>query len=160
MYGTPFFGNQTKRVFDSGLSHWMHRLFRIPNAIIGAWACLADMVFALSRCIRRWQFSPWIVILFGINVIPLGIDSILFVLEQAFVVKFWCTHCLVTAISSFILIILAYEEILCCTIYLYQVWRRSKKFSILWKTFCGKPSQIAHEVGLELTKNARQKKVE
>ncbi|MCB1110367.1 MAG: vitamin K epoxide reductase [Chlamydiia bacterium] len=152
----PIFGKQSAQVLDSNASHWMSRLFRIPDGVMGAWAYLGDVIFALAGSIRRWQFRPWIVIVFGLDVIPLGIVSIILVIAQGFIVKAWCTLCLITALISLILIILAYDEVLSSVIFLYHVWKRSKKFSIFWKTFWGKPTQIAHEVGLEMTNQGRR----
>lgn len=150
----PIFGDQSMRVLDSEASHWMSRQFRVPDGIMGAWAYLGDVIFALAGSTRRWQYRPWLVIVFGLDVIPLGIVSVILVLAQGFIVKAWCTLCLATALISIILIILAYDEVLSCIIYLHRVWKRSKKFSILWKTFWGKPSKVAYEVGLELSKEA------
>lgn len=152
----PFFGDQSKAVLDSEASHWMSRLLRIPDGVFGAWAYLGDVIFALAGSIRRWQFRPWLVIIFGLDVIPLGIVSIILVITQGFIVHAWCTLCLASAVISLILIILAYDEVLSCVIFLYRVWKRSKKFSVLWKTFWGQPSQIAHEVGIELTEKGRK----
>ncbi len=150
----PIFGGESRDVLDSEASHQMSAVIRIPDAILGAWAYLGDIVFALAGSIRRWQFRPWLVILFGIDVIPLGIVSILLVLTQGFIVQAWCTLCLVSAFISLTLIILAYDEVLSCVIYLYKVRKRSKK--LFWRTFWGKPSQVAHEVGLEITHRGRK----
>lgn len=152
----PIFGEQSKKVLDSSTSHWMSRLFRVPDGVMGAWAYLGDVIFALAGSIRRWQFRPWLVIVFGLDVIPLGIVSVILVVAQGFVVQAWCFLCLVTAVLSIILIVLAYDEVLSCIIFLIQVWKRSKSFSILWKTFWGIPTDIAHEIGLELTEKGRK----
>lgn len=152
----PFFGDQSKQVLDSDTSHWMSQLFRLPDGIIGAWAYLGDVIFALAGSVRRWQFRPWLVIIFGLDVIPLGIVSIILVLAQGFIVQAWCTLCLVTALLSLILIILAYDEVLSCIIFLYTVGKRSRNLSTLWNTFWGKPTTIGHEVGLEMTEKGRK----
>lgn len=152
----PFFGDQSKQVLNSETSHWMSRLFRIPDGVIGAWAYLGDVIFALAGSVRRWQFRPWLVIIFGLDVIPLGIVSIILVIAQGFVVHAWCTLCLVTALLSLILIILAYDEVLSCIIFLYTVGKRSQSFAILWDTFWGKPTKIGHEVGIEMTEEGKK----
>ncbi|PIS01360.1 MAG: vitamin K epoxide reductase [Chlamydiae bacterium CG10_big_fil_rev_8_21_14_0_10_35_9] len=152
----PIFGDQSMQVLNSSTSHWMSRIFRIPDGVMGAWAYLGDVVFALAGSVRRWQFRPWLVIIFGLDVIPLGIVSIILVIAQGFIVKAWCFLCLVTALISLILIILAYDEVVSCIIFLYRVWKRSKDVKLLWKTCWGYPSKISHEVGLELTKKGRK----
>jgi hypothetical protein len=79
----PFFGEQSSRVLDSGVSHWMMSWFGIPDAALGALAYLGDVLFGLAGSTRRWQCRPWLVVLFGIDVIPLGLVSAILVLMQA-----------------------------------------------------------------------------
>ncbi len=152
----PFFHKQSMMVLDSSTSHWMSSLFRVPDGALGAWAYLGDVVFALAGSTRRWQYRPWLVIVFGLDVIPLGLVSVILVLAQGFVVKAWCTLCLVTAVISLILIVLAYDEVLTCVLYLYRVWKRSRSYSILWKTFIGKPTEIGQIVGEEMLQKRKK----
>lgn len=148
----PIFGEQSIQVLDSDVSHTMRKWFRIPDAIMGALAYLGDIIFALAGSTRRWQDRPWLVILFGIDVIPLGIVSATLVFLQGTVVGAWCFLCLVTAVISLLLIVLAYDEIWSCVLYLHGVWKKSKNKKLLWDTFWGKPSEIAYEVGSSLAK--------
>ena len=67
----PAFGAQSRTVLDSEVSHWMKSWFHVPDAALGAIAYLGDAVFGLAGSTRRWQFRPWMVIIFGIDVIPL-----------------------------------------------------------------------------------------
>lgn len=152
----PIFGKETEEVLLSDVSHSMMRWFRVPDSIMGALAYLGDIIFALAGSIRRWQFRPWLVIVFGLDVIPLGIVSAILVVMQGFVVKAWCTLCLATAVISLALVVLAYDEVLSCLIYLYRVWKRSDRFSTFWKAFWGKPTQVGHVVGLEITEKGRR----
>jgi hypothetical protein len=148
----PFFGAQTMAVLDSDVSHKMKRWFLIPDAIFGAVAYLGDMIFALAGSTRRWQYRPWLVMIFGLDVIPLGIVSAVLVVLQGAVVGSWCTLCLVTAVISLVLVYLAYDEVWSCLIYLYRVWKRTHDKRLLWWTFWGWPSQEAHEVGREVAR--------
>src|ERR671917_356973 len=67
----PIFGEQTRHVLDSDVSERMRRWFRVPDAAFGAIAYLGDLVFGLAGSTRRWQYRPWMVVLFGLDVIPL-----------------------------------------------------------------------------------------
>jgi hypothetical protein len=98
---------------------------------------------------RRWQYRPWLVMIFGLDVIPLGLVSAILVFMQGAVVGAWCFLCLVTAVISLILIVLAYDEVWSCIVYLYRVYRRSRSFKTLWNTFWGRPSDLAWQVGEE-----------
>jgi uncharacterized membrane protein len=152
----PVFGDGTSKVLDSTLSHEFTSWIRIPDALLGVFAYFSDAVFALAGSERRWQDRPWLVILFGIDVIPLGIVSIILVLLQGIVIKSWCFLCLVTAAISLILIWLAYDEVVSSCIYLYEVKKRSD-WKTVWWALWGYPSPVAFEAG-EVTLQIRSKK--
>jgi hypothetical protein len=144
----PMFGDQTKRVLDSDLSHQMQRWFGIPDAALGAFAYLGDAIFGLAGSTRRWQYRPWLVVLFGLDVIPLGAVSAILVLMQATVVNYWCFLCLVTAVISLLLIYMAYDEVWSSIHYLSRVWQRTRKSKAVWNAFWGRYSSEADEVAL------------
>lgn len=141
----PVFGRQTIEVLDSDVSHRMRLWFGVPDAILGALAYLGDAVFGLAGSQRRWQFRPWMVILFGIDVIPLGIVSAVLVFMQGAVVGAWCFLCLVTAVISLVLVYLAYDEVWSSLVYLRRVWVRSRSVRTLWDAVWGRPSEAAFE---------------
>jgi hypothetical protein len=145
----PIFGDQTKQVLDSEVSEQMRRWVGIPDAALGAIAYLGDALFGLAGSTRRWQYRPWLVILFGIDVIPLGIVSAVLVVMQGTVVGSWCFLCLVSAVISVILVIFAYDEVWTTILYLIRVWKRTHSPRLLWKTFWGEPVPEADEVALQ-----------
>jgi len=140
----------TAQVLDSHVSHEITRIIRIPDAIFGVTAYIGDIIFALSGSTRRWQDRPWLVILFGIYVIPVGLVSIILVILQGTVVGAWCFWCLITASISLIMIFLGYEEVACSIKYLLRIWKRTKDIGLIWKTIWGTPSDIAYEEGLKI----------
>jgi uncharacterized membrane protein len=144
----PIFGEQTRQVLDSDVSEQMRRWFRIPDAALGALAYLGDLIFGLAGSTRRWQYRPWLVLLFGLDVIPLGIVSAVLVVMQGTVVGAWCFLCLVTAVISLLLVALAYDEVWSTLVYLRRVWRRTRKARVLWDVFWGRASREADEVAL------------
>lgn len=154
----PVFGDQSEQVLDSAVSHTMWKWFRIPDSIMGAIAYLGDVIFALAGSTRRWQDRPWLVILFGLDVIPLGLVSAILVFMQGAVVGAWCFLCLITAIISLILIVLAYDEIWSCILFLHKVWRKSNSSKLVWDTFWGKASEIAYQAGEECIRERDQRK--
>ncbi len=141
----PFFGDQTQKVLDSDASETMRGWIGIPDGALGAFAYLGDAIFGLAGSTRRWQFRPWMVVLFGIDVIPLGIVSIVLVILQGTVVGSWCTLCLATALISVILIVMAFDEVASSVLYLRRVWRHSRDRRVLWDCFWGRPSRAAQE---------------
>lgn len=145
----PFFGEQTQRVLDSDVSHRMMGWFGMPDAALGAIAYLGDVVFGLAGSTRRWQYRPWLVVLFGIDVIPLGGVSALLVFIQFTVLGEWCFLCLVTAVISLILVYWAYDEVWSSLLYLRRVWQRTRSWSTLWRVFWGRYDAAGAAVALE-----------
>lgn len=145
----PVFGEGTATVLTSSESEFMHRIIGLPDAVFGAWAYLTEAVLSLAGSTRRWQFRPWMVVLFGLDVIPLGIVSTILVVVQGVMVGSWCFLCLVTAAISLVLVFMAYDEVWACLRYLARLWRRERDVRLLWDAFWGRPSREAYQVALE-----------
>jgi uncharacterized membrane protein len=132
----PFFGDGTKRVLTSSVS----KAFPIPDALFGALAYAMDIALDLFGKEDRWKTMPWIVILFGIAVGPLGATSILLVILQPVVAGAWCALCLTSALISVIMISPATDELLASLQYLQRVRRSGHS---VWKAFWGNQSVIS-----------------
>lgn len=126
----PFFGNGSVRILNSPLS----KALPVPDALLGAFGYVLDAVSGIIGKTQRWRTMPWIVILFGVAVGPLGLVSLLLVIAQPVIVNAWCTLCLVTALMSIVMIGPAMDEVLASLQYLQRVKR--KGFS-RWKAFWG-----------------------
>ena len=150
----PVFGMGTRNVLDSQTSEQLRSWLRIPDASLGAIAYLGDAIYGLAGTTRRWQYRPWMVLLFGLDVIPLGVVSVILVVLQGTVVGAWCFLCLVTALISLVLVLISYDEILATLKYLRRVWQKTKDWKILWSVFWGLAGTQADEVGLQGTVNA------
>lgn len=148
----PLFGSQSRRVLDSDVAKMMHRWFGIPDAALGAIAYLGDAIFGLAGSTRRWQYRPWLVILFGIDVIPLGIVSAILVLCQATIVGNWCFLCLITAVISLVLVYMAYDEVYASLKYLFLTWKKTGNSRIVWQALWGRPVPEADSVSVEMAK--------
>lgn len=144
----PIWGEQSMRVLDSGTSERMRRWFGVPDAALGAIAYLGDLIFGLAGSTRRWQYRPWMVLVFGIDVIPLGIVSAVLILLQATVVGSWCFLCIVTAVISLVLVVLAYDEVWASLAYLWRVRKRTQSWRQVWIALCGRPTDAAERVAL------------
>jgi uncharacterized membrane protein len=142
----PIFGEQSHAVLDSDVSHQMKAWFGIPDAALGAYAYLVDAVLCLAGSTRRWQYRPWVVFLFGIAVIPLGIVSATLVALQGTIVGAWCFLCLVTAAISLWLVWMAYDEVWLSLLLVWGVWKRTRSVDAVWQTLWGRPSRVAAEV--------------
>jgi uncharacterized membrane protein len=134
----PFFGDGSHRVLDSDVSESMRQYLRIPDAALGAFGYLSELVLGLVGSTRRWQYRPWMVLLFGIDVIPLGLISVVLVVLQGTAVGAWCTLCLVTAAISLILVFMAYDEVWASITYLRRIWRETNNPRTVWDVFWGR----------------------
>jgi uncharacterized membrane protein len=150
----PVFGDGTRNVLDSEVARSMDRWMGIPDAALGAFAYLGDAVLGMAGSQRRWQYRPWLVVLFGIDVIPLGIVSSILVVLQGTVVGHWCFLCLITAAISLILAYWAYDEVFVSLKYLWHIWKRSHSWQTLGAAFCGVPTNIGREVGNKMVNGA------
>ncbi len=81
---------------------------------------------------QRWRTMPWMVLLFGILVVPLGIVSIALVILQPVAVGTWCTLCLLTAAAMLIMIPLTLDEVVAMLQFMVQSRRAGQS---LWRTF-------------------------
>jgi hypothetical protein len=94
------------------------------------------------------------VILFGIDVIPLGIVSAVLVVLQGTVVGNWCFLCLVTAMISLVLVYMAYDEVYASLKFLYRVRREPQSWRVLWSAFWGWPVPEARTVAAAMVRRA------
>jgi uncharacterized membrane protein len=126
----PFFADGSRRVLDSAVS----RVLPVPDAALGAAGYLADAVTGLVGGRARWRTLPWMVILFGLAVGPLGAVSVLLVILQPVLVGAWCTLCLVSAVLSLAMIGPGLDEVLASLQHLVGVRRRRQS---VWRAFWG-----------------------
>ena len=82
----------------------------------------------------RWRTMPWIVIIFGLLVGPLGAISILLVVLQPVMFDAWCTLCLATAVISVLMIGPAMDEFLAS---LQHLKRERAQGRSPWRVFWG-----------------------
>ncbi len=126
----PFFGDGSVKILNSFISN----VLPVPDAALGAFGYLLDAVGGVVGGTRRWRRMPWIVILFGLAVGPLGFVSVMLVIFQPVLFDAWCTLCLASAVISITMIGPAMDEVLASLQYL----KRMKRSGVsLWKAFWG-----------------------
>lgn len=124
----PFFGDGTRRVLDSEVS----KAWPVSDAGLGAVSYMLEALSGLMGGRNRWRTMPWMVVMFGVLVVPLGVVSIVLVILQPVAVGAWCTLCLVTAAAMLIMIAPAVDEIVAMCQFLAGARREGKPF---WRTF-------------------------
>lgn len=124
----PFFGNGSRKILNSRISH----ILPIPDAALGASSYLIDAVTGAIGGRERWRTRPWVVVVFGLAVGPLGAISILLVILQPVLYSAWCTLCLLSAVVSLGMIGPAMDEMLASLQYLRVVYENDGS---LWHAF-------------------------
>ena len=79
-----------------------------------------EILTGLMGSARRWRTMPWLVILFGIMIVPLGVVSITFIIIQPIIIGTWCTLCLIAAAAMLLQIPYSLDEILATTQFLIR----------------------------------------
>jgi len=131
----PFFGNGSVTILNSKISN----VLPIPDAALGAIGYLVDAVTGVIGGEKRWKKMPWIVIVFGLAVGPLGFVSVMLVVFQPVLFSAWCTLCLCSAVISIAMIGPAMDEMLASLQYMQRV---KKSGASTWKAFWGVQSEI------------------
>jgi len=126
----PFFGAGSRTILTSGVS----RILPVPDAALGAFGYLLDAVTGVWGGRARWRSMPWIVIVFGLAVGPLGAISVLLVILQPLLFGTFCTLCLASAVISVLMIGPAMDELLASLQYLRRQHERGRS---LWRVFWG-----------------------
>ncbi len=104
----PFFGSGSRVILNSGVS----RILPIPDAALGALGYALDAVTGAIGGRTRYRSMPWVVIVFGVAVGPLGAVSVLLVILQPLMFDAWCSLCLASAFISVVMIGPALDEVL------------------------------------------------
>jgi len=124
----PFFGGGSVKVLTSDVS----KAWPISDAGLGALAYTFEMLMGWMGGKSRWRTMPWMVTLFFILVVPLGLVSIVLVILQPLAVGHWCTLCLATAFIMLWMIPLTLDEVIAMGQFLKASVRNGKPF---WRTF-------------------------
>lgn len=118
----PFFGAGTERIITSGMSE----AWPVPDAGVGALTYMLEILVGIIGGRARWRTMPWLVILFGIMIVPLGAISIFFIVIQPIVIGTWCTLCLVAAAAMLVQIPYSLDELIATGQFLAERRRKGR----------------------------------
>jgi len=124
----PVFNTGTLNVITSPIS----QAFPVSDAGLGAAAYTIETLMGCKGGSKRWYKMPWLVILFGILVIPVGLTSVILIMLQPIIVGYWCFWCLLTAFCMLVMIALTVDEVLAVLQFLTQSKNEGRSF---WQTF-------------------------
>jgi nucleoside-diphosphate-sugar epimerase len=118
----PFFGDGTARIITSDVS----KAWPVPDAGLGAVTYMLEILTGIIGGRTRWRTMPWLVILFGLMIVPLGAVSLFFIIIQPIVIGTWCTLCLIAAAAMLLQIPYAVDELVATGQFLLERHRRGK----------------------------------
>ena len=121
----PFFGDGTEAIITSAVSE----AWPVADAGLGGAVYVLEIITGVIGDKRRWRTMPWLVLLFGVMIVPLGAVSIVFIIIQPIVIGTWCTLCLVAAVAMLLQIPYSFDEILATGQFLRERRRQGKS---LW----------------------------
>jgi nucleoside-diphosphate-sugar epimerase len=100
--------NGTEEVITSALS----KAFPVSDAALGGYTYLLEILTGLVGAKARWRTMPWLVVLFGLMIAPLGITSIAFVIIQPIVIGTLSTVAMIGAAAILIQIPYSLDELI------------------------------------------------
>jgi len=111
----PFFAgsptdprNGTEEIVTS----WVSKALPVSDAALGGYTYLLEILTGLVGSRRRWRTAPWLVLLFGLMIVPLGMTTILFIVIQPVMLGTWSTLALVGGAAVLIQIPYSLDELL------------------------------------------------
>lgn len=126
----PFFGEGSRRVLDSKMSH----AWPVSDAALGAVAYTFEFLMGFMGSTSRWRTMPWMVCFFGILVLPLGLTHIVLVISQPVVVGSWCTFCLLAAAIMLPMLPLEVDEVVAMGQHMVESKRKGHRmWEVFWK---------------------------
>lgn len=129
----PLFGFEsgTQPVLDSQMSH----LWPVSDAGIGMFLYSIEFLMGFMGAKTRWRTMPWMVTMFGIVVIPLGLSHIILVMSQPVVVHHFSTFALLAALVMLPMITLTVDEVVAMGQHVRDAVRRGDRGGSAWKVF-------------------------
>lgn len=124
----PFFGDGTDTVTGSNIS----KAFPISDAGFGSVAYIMEVLIGFMGDRARWRTAPWIVVMFALLVLPLGVTSIVLVITQPIFVGAWCGLCLIAAAALMTSVPLSVHEAIAVGQFLVESYRQKKN---MWRIF-------------------------
>lgn len=123
---------------EAVVTSWVSKGFPVADAGLGAFAYALDILAGAIGDRRRWRTMPWMVLLFGLLIVPLGVVSVSFIIIQPPLIGALCMLCILQAAVTVVLIPYSIDEVLASCQYL---WRAKQAGEPFWRTFwCGGPA--------------------
>ncbi|HEX6376618.1 MAG TPA: NAD-dependent epimerase/dehydratase family protein [Allosphingosinicella sp.] len=100
--------NGTEEIITSYVSE----AWPVSDAAVGGYTYALEILTGVVGSRARWRTMPWLVVLFGLMIAPLGVTSIFFIIIQPILIGTWSTLALIGAAAMLIQIPYSLDELL------------------------------------------------
>jgi nucleoside-diphosphate-sugar epimerase len=100
--------NGTEEIITS----WVSEAWPVSDAAVGGYTYLLEILTGIVGSRMRWRTMPWLVVLFGLMIAPLGITSIFFIIIQPLAIGTWSVIALIGAVAMLVQIPYSLDELL------------------------------------------------
>jgi nucleoside-diphosphate-sugar epimerase len=129
----PFFsGDASRNGTEFIITSQVSKAWPVADGGLGAVTYMLEVLMGVMGDRSRWRTMPWMVMMFGIVVVPLGVVSIYFIIIQPIVIGTYCSLCLLAALAMLIMIPYSLDELVAMGQFLVQSHGRGEPF---WRTF-------------------------
>ncbi|MGQ0654159.1 MAG: NAD-dependent epimerase/dehydratase family protein [Betaproteobacteria bacterium] len=137
----PFFdgGEDPKNGTEEIITSSVSEAWPVSDAALGGLTYLLEILAGAIGSRRRWRTMPWLVVLFGLMIVPLGAVSIFFIVIQPIWIGTYCTLCLIAAAAMLAQIPYSLDEVAATAQFLLR--RRRAGQSVLRVFFVGDTDQ-------------------
>jgi len=116
--------NGTEEIITSHVSE----AWPVSDAALGGYTYALEILTGIVGSRARWRTMPWLVLLFGLMIAPLGIVSIFFIIIQPIEIGTWSTLALIGAAAMLIQIPYSLDELVAVCQFLRRRVRAGKSF--------------------------------
>ncbi|MCH8686766.1 vitamin K epoxide reductase family protein [Pedomonas mirosovicensis] len=100
--------NGTEEIITS----WVSEAWPVSDAAVGAYTYALEILTGIVGSRQRWRTMPWLVLIFGLMIAPLGVTSIFFIIIQPILLGTWSLPALIAAAVMLIQIPYSLDELL------------------------------------------------
>jgi nucleoside-diphosphate-sugar epimerase len=127
----PFFPGSTadpQNGTEEIITSYVAEAWPVSDAAVGGYTYALEILTGIVGSRARWRTMPWLVVLFGFMIAPLGVTSIFFIIIQPILLGTWSTLALIGAAAMLIQIPYSLDELLASI----QFIRRRAKAGRSW----------------------------
>ncbi|WP_296720622.1 NAD-dependent epimerase/dehydratase family protein [Erythrobacter sp.] len=138
--------NGTEEIITSSVSE----AWPVPDAAVGAFVYMVEILTGIVGSRARWRTMPWLVLAFGLLIVPLGIVSVGFIIIQPIVIGTWSTLALIGATAMLVQIPYSIDELAASMSFLRRRVKAGRSF--LRVLLFGDTDDVSPPEGRRLTK--------